>query len=102
MKAKDGILRKFSILIKANSKSYNWSDEKDNWLDTVNPDSWDVNISFYSGFLVDDGSRVALQYMICGNLAVVKGLDITLNNLAGFHREILLNGLIWMGDLLGR
>ena len=33
-----------------------------------------------------DGGRVALQHMACGNTAVVEGLDVTLDDLAGLRR----------------
>ena len=67
--------RKVSTLIKANGGSY-CSGERDRRLDA------DVNITFYPSFPVGDGDRVAFQHMACGNIAVVEGLNITLDGSA--------------------
>ena len=62
------------------------SGERDGRLDAARPDSWDVNISFYRASLCGDGGRVTSQQMSCGNNAVVEGLDVTLDDLAGLRR----------------
>ena len=39
-----------------------------------------------------DGGKVASQHMACINIAVLDGLDVILDDLAGLHREILITG----------
>ena len=64
--------------MKANGESH-CSGERDRRLDAARPDFRDVNISFYPSLPVGNGGGVALQHMACGNIAVVEGLDVTLN-----------------------
>ena len=72
--------------MKANGGSH-CSGKRDCQLDAARPDSRDVNISFYLSFSVGDGGRVALQHMACGNIAVVEGLDVTLDGSAVHGRK---------------
>ena len=67
--------------MKANGGSH-CSGKWDRRLDAARPDSLDVNISFYPSLPVGDGGRVALQHMAYGNIAVVEGLDVTLDRSA--------------------
>ena len=80
------MLREVSTLMKANSGSH-CSGERDRRLDAAKPDSRDFNISFYPSLPVGDGGRVTLQHMACGNIAVIEGLDVTLDGSAVHARR---------------
>ena len=72
--------------MKANSGSH-CNGKRDCWLDAVKLDCRNVNISVYPSFPVTDGGRLALQHMVCSNIAVVKGLDVTLDGSAVHARR---------------
>ena len=81
------MLREIFTLIKAIGGSHNWRDERDGQLDTIRLDSWDVNISFYLSLLVGHGGKVALQHIECNNIVVVKGFEVTLDDIADLHKD---------------
>ena len=81
--------------MKANSGSH-CSGKRDHRLDATRLDSWDVNISFYPSLLVSDGGKVALQHMACSNIAVVEGLDVTLDGSAVHARRWTQGGWLNM------
>ena len=74
-------MREVSTLMKANGGSH-CNGKRDYRLDAARPDSWDINISFYLSLPVGDGGKGALQYMACSNIAVVEGIDVTLDGWA--------------------
>lgn len=65
------MLKKVSILKKATSRSHKQSGKRDGQLNTVEPDFWDINISFYPRLK----SYIAANWHI-GNEAQIQSLEI--------------------------
>lgn len=59
-----------------------------------NPTLGTSTLAFTIPFLCGEGGRVILQHMVYSNTAVVKSLDVTLDNTVGLPKLILIND--WM------
>lgn len=50
-------------------------------------------------FLYSKSGRIVLQYMTCGNITIVKNLDVTLDDLVDLYRWVLMNDWIQVRSL---